>query len=63
MEKLLIINEQLKKESNLLSEENAKLNVRLQNIQKEAFETNLKIEALKEEEQALNEENIKPKKI
>ena len=57
MEKLLIITEQLKKESNLLSEENAKLNVRLQKIQKEVFETNLEVEALREEEQALNDEN------
>ena len=61
MEKLLIISEKLIKDSNLLYEENAKLNVRLQKIQKEVYETNLQIDVLKEEEQALNEENTKLK--
>ena len=59
IQKLLSITEKLKKETNLLFEENAKLNVRLQFIKKENFERNLEVEALKEEEQALYSENIK----
>ena len=59
IQKLLSITEKLKKETNLLFEENAKLNVRLQFIKKENFERNLEVNALKEEEHALNEENIK----
>ena len=59
IQKLLSITEKLKKETNLLFEENAKLNVRLQFIKKENFERNLEVEALKEEEHALYSENIK----
>ena len=59
IQKLLSITEKLKKETNLLFEENAKLNVRLQFIKKESFERNLEVEALKEEEHALYSENIK----
>ena len=59
IQKLLSITEKLKKETNLLFEENAKLNVRLQFIKKENFERNLEVDALKEEEHALYKENIK----
>ena len=59
IQKLLSITEKLKKETNLLFEENAKLNVRLQFIKKENIERNLEVEALKEEEHALYSENIK----
>ena len=57
IQKLLDISQQLKKEANFLYEEKAKLGARLQQIQKENYETNLEVEALKEEEQALIEEN------
>ena len=49
---------QLIKETTFLYEENAKLGVRLQQIEKQNYETNIELEALKEEEKALNEENI-----
>ena len=58
---LLQITQQLLKDANLLSEENAKLGVRLQKVQKDNYENNLEVQILKEEEQALNEENIKLK--
>ena len=58
---LLDVTQKLISESNLLYEENAKLNARLQKIQKENFERNLEVEVLKDEEQALNDENIKLK--
>ena len=61
IKKLLEISGQLKKEASLLYEENAKLNVRLQQIQKENYERNIEVEALKDEEQVLNDENIKLK--
>ena len=59
IQKLLELSEKLKKEINLLNEENAKLGVRLQQIQKENYERNIEVDVLKDEEQALNEENIK----
>ena len=59
IQKLLELSEKLKKETNLLYEENAKLGVRLQQIQKENYERNIEVDVLKDEEQALNEENIK----
>ena len=59
---LLDVTQKLINESNLLYEENAKLNARLQKIQKENFERNLEVEVLKDEEQNLNDENIKLKK-
>lgn len=55
------VTQKLINESNLLYEENAKLNARLQKIQKENFERNLEVEVLKDEEQSLNDENIKLK--
>ena len=58
---LMDVTQKLINESNLLYEENAKLNARLQKIQKENFERNLEVEVLKDEEQALNDENIKLK--
>ena len=58
---LLDVTQKLINESNLLYEENAKLNARLQKIQKENFERNLEVEVLKDEEQSLNDENIKLK--
>ena len=58
MQNLLEISEKLLKETNLLYEENAKLNIRVQKIQKETYERNLEIDALREESQLLNEENI-----
>ena len=61
IQKLMNITEKLKRESNLLYEENAKLHARLQKIQKENNERNLEVEVLKDEEQALNDENIKLK--
>ena len=61
VQNLLEITEKLIKDSNLLYEENAKLNMRLQKIQKENFERNLEVEVLKDEEQVLNDENIKLK--
>jgi len=54
VQNLLEITEKLIKDSNLLYEENAKLNMRLQKIQKENFERNLEVEVLKDEEQVLN---------
>jgi hypothetical protein len=61
IQNLMNITEKLIRESNLLYEENAKLKVRLQKIQKENNERNLEVEVLKDEEQALNDENIKLK--
>ena len=61
IQKLMNITEKLIRESNLLYEENAKLKVRLQKIQKENNERNLEVEVLKDEEQSLNDENIKLK--
>ena len=61
MQNLLDISEQLLKETNILYEENAKLNIRVQKIQKETYEKNLEINALREEEKLLNEENIQLK--
>ena len=61
IKKLLDVSEKLRKETNLLYEENAKLKIRVQQIQKENLETNLQVDALKEEEQAINDENIKLK--
>ena len=61
IQNLMNITEKLIRESNLLYEENAKLNARLQKIQKENNEINLEVEILKDEEQALNDENIKLK--
>ena len=61
MQNLLDISEKLLKETNILYEENAKLNIRVQKIQKETYERNLEINALKEEGQLLNEENIQLK--
>ena len=58
IQKLLDISQQLIKETTFLYEENAKLGVRLQQIEKQNYETNIELEALKEEEKALNEENI-----
>ena len=58
---LMDVTQKLINESNLLYEENAKLNARLQKIQKENFERNLEVEVLKDEEQTLNDENIKLK--
>ena len=59
LQNLLDITEKLKKETSFLYEENAKLNTRLRKIQKENFERNLEVSNLKEEEQLLNDENIK----
>jgi hypothetical protein len=61
MQKLLEESQKLLKETNLLYEENAKLNIRVQKIQKETFERVIEINALKEEERALNDENEKLK--
>ena len=58
---LIDFSEKLRKETNLLYEENAKLKIRVQQIQKENLETSLQVDALKEEEQAINDENIKLK--
>ena len=51
----------MKKETSFLYEENAKLNTRLKKIQTENFERNMEVKSLKEEEQILNDENIKLK--
>ena len=61
MQNLLDITEKLKKETSFLYEENAKLNTRLKNILKENNDRNLEVNLLKEEEQILNDENIKLK--
>jgi len=61
MQNLLDITEKLKKETSFLYEENAKLNTRLKKIQTENFERNMEVKSLKEEEQILNDENIKLK--
>ena len=61
VQNLMDATEKLKKETNILYEENAKLNTRLKEIQKENFERNLEVDNLKQEEQMLNEESIKLK--
>jgi len=61
IQNLMNITEKLIRESNILYEENAKLKARLQKIQKENNERNLEVEVLKDEEQSLNDENIKLK--
>ena len=61
VQNLMDVTEKLKKETNILYEENAKLNTRLKEIQKENFERNLEVDTLKKEEQMLNEESIKLK--
>ena len=61
IQNLMNVTEKLIKESNLLYEENAKLKVRLQKIQKENNDRDLEVKVLKDEEQALNDENIKLK--
>ena len=62
MQNLLNLTEQLKKETSLLYEENAKLITRLQKIKQENDERNSEVNSLKQEEQILNDENIKLKK-
>ena len=59
VQNLMDVTEKLKKETSVLNEENAKLNARLKEIQKENFERNLEVDTLKQEEQMLNEESIK----
>ena len=61
VQNLMDTTEKLKKETSILYEENAKLNTRLKEIQKENFERNLEVDTLKQEEQMLNEESIKLK--
>ena len=61
MQKLLNISQQLLKETNILYEENAKLNIRIQKMQKDTFDINIEIDSLREEEKSLNEENLKLK--
>ena len=61
VQNLMDATEKLKKETSILYEENAKLNTRLKEIQKENFERNLEVDTLKQEEQMLNEESIKLK--
>ena len=61
MKKLLDVSEKLLKETYILYEENAKLNMRVQKMQKESYERTLELDALREEGQQLNEENIKLK--
>ena len=61
MQNLMDITEKLKKETSYLYEENAKLNTRLKKIQKDNYERNVEVNSLKEEEQMLNDENIKLK--
>ena len=61
VQNLMDATEKLKKETSILYEENAKLNTRLKEIQKENFERNLEVNNLKQEEQMLNEESIKLK--
>ena len=61
VQNLMDVTEKLKKETSILYEENAKLNTRLKEIQKENFERNLEVDTLKREEQMLNEESIKLK--
>ena len=61
VQNLMDVTEKLKKETNILYEENSKLNTRLKAIQKENFERNLEVDNLKKEEQILNEESIKLK--
>ena len=61
MQNLIDVTEKLIKETNYLYEENAKLNTRLKKIQKENYDRNLEVDSLKEEEQILNDENIKLK--
>ena len=61
IQKLLEITENLMVDSSLLYEENAKLNMRLQKIEKENESRNLEVDELKKEEQELNNENIKLK--
>ena len=59
MQNLIDVTENLIKETSYLYEENSKLNTRLKKIQKENYDRNLEVESLKEEEQILNDENIK----
>ena len=59
MQNLIDVTEKLIKETSYLYEENSKLNTRLKKIQKENYDRNLEVDSLKEEEQILNDENIK----
>ena len=61
VQNLMEVTEKLQKETSYLFEENSKLNTRLKKIQQENFDRNLEVNTLKEEEQILNEENIKLK--
>ena len=61
MKKLLDISEKLLKETTILYEENAKLNMRVKKLQKDTFDRIIEIESLREEGQQLNDENIKLK--
>ena len=61
VQNLMEVTEKLQKETSYLFEENSKLNTRLKKIQQENLDRNLEVNTLKEEEQILNEENIKLK--
>ena len=61
VQNLMNLTEELQKETSFLFEENSKLNTRLIKIQKENNDRNMEVNSLKEEEQILNDENIKLK--
>ena len=61
VQNLMNLTEELQKETSFLFEENSKLNTRLKKIQKENNDRNMEVNSLKEEEQILNDENIKLK--